>query len=162
MGTVGGRRMPARGAWLAAAVLLVQPLVMAGARMASADGPSGSRTASASSDVRLSADGKASQQAMALESPVVVDADTTPTEQVTALPDGTFRLDASTTPVRAQQGDAWVPLDTTLQAQADGSLKPKAAVMDLTFSGGGSSGPLATMSRGGASYSVSAPWRPSC
>ena len=158
MGTVGGRRMPARRAWLAATVLLVQPLVLAGAHVATADGSSGSSATSASSNAGLSADAKASQKAADSGSPVVVDEDTTPTEQVTALPDGTFRLDAATTPVRTNQGGTWVPLDTTLAAQADGSLKPKAAVTDLTFSGGGSSTPLATMSQGGLSYSVSAPW----
>ncbi|WP_328912233.1 MULTISPECIES: LamG-like jellyroll fold domain-containing protein [unclassified Streptomyces] len=51
-----------------------------------------------------------------------------------------------------------MPLDTTLQVLADGSVRPKAAAADVTFSGGGASAPLATVSRNGTSYSVSAPW----
>ena len=158
MGTLGGRRMPARGsAWLAAVVLLVQPLVMAGAHAAAADGASGSQTASKSSEAGLSAEALASKQAVSSGSPVDVAADTTSTDTVTAQPDGTFRLDASPVPVRARQGDTWVPVDTTLQVRADGSVRPAAAAVGLSFSGGGGAA-LATVSQGGTSYSISAPW----
>lgn len=88
---------------------------------------------------------------------MVVGEETTPTDTVTALPDGTFRLDAAAGPVRARQGDAWVPIDTTLQAQADSSLKPKAGAVGVVFSGGGS-GPLVRVSAGDGSYDLSVPW----
>ncbi len=149
-----------RRAWLAALALVVQPLIVVGAHAAVADSTSGSVQSAAdpgSTDAGLSPEASASKQATDSGDPVQVDADTTATDTVTALPDGTFRLDASAVPVRAKQGDGWVPLDTTLQVQSDGSLKPKVAAADLVFSGGGSS-ELATMSHDGASYSVSAPW----
>ncbi|MFJ5609214.1 LamG-like jellyroll fold domain-containing protein [Streptomyces sp. NPDC093221] len=89
--------------------------------------------------------------------PVEVVSETTPTEKVTAQPDGTFRLDADTTPVRARQGNAWVPLDTTLEVRSDHSVRPKTAAVDMTFSGGGT-GPLATVTVDGKSYGITAPW----
>ncbi|WP_150130399.1 LamG-like jellyroll fold domain-containing protein [Streptomyces sp. 150FB] len=77
---------------------------------------------------------------------------------MTAHPDGTFTLDASTTPVRAKSGSGWVPVDTTLRADPGGQVVPQAAAADLVFSGGGSSAPLAQIARGGKSYSIASPW----
>jgi|GEM_PF-2708469 len=50
--------------------------------------------------------------AVATGKPVVVDDLTTSTELTTALPDGRMRREVSTRPVRVQQGEAWVPVDT--------------------------------------------------
>lgn len=162
MGTLGRGRMPARRAWLAAVALLVQPLLVVGAHAAVADGSSdvraGTTAAGSNAGADLSPEQAASQKAADSGDPVEVTSETTPTDTVTALPDGTFRLDASPVPVRAKQGDAWVPLDTTLQAGADGLIRPKAAAVDVAFSGGGGSTALATVSQGGTSYSISAPW----
>jgi hypothetical protein len=56
-----------------------------------------------------------------------------------ANPDGTFTLTQSATPQRAQADDgSWRPVDVTLERRADGAITPKAAVVDLAFSGGGS------------------------
>lgn len=160
MGTLVGRRMPARRAWLAAIALLVPPLLVVGAHAAVADSPSDAptRAAAAGTGAGLSPESAASRKAADSGDPVQVVSETTPTDLVTALPDGTFRLDASPVPVRTKQGNAWVPLDTTLQEGADGLIRPKAAAVDVAFSGGGTSAALATMSQGGSSYSISAPW----
>ncbi len=56
-----------------------------------------------------------------------------------ANPDGTYTLTQSTTPQRARAEDgSWQSIDTTLEWRTDGTVGPKAAVVDLSFSGGGS------------------------
>ncbi|WP_345035773.1 LamG domain-containing protein [Streptomyces sannanensis] len=56
-----------------------------------------------------------------------------------ANPDGTYTLTQSTTPQRARVEDgSWRSVDVTLERRADGSIGPKAAVVDLAFSDGGS------------------------
>lgn len=61
--------------------------------------------------------------------------------QTLANPDGTFTLTQSTTPQRIRRGDgSWTPVDPVLERRADGSVGPKAAVVDLSFSGGGDQG----------------------
>ncbi|WP_371773291.1 LamG-like jellyroll fold domain-containing protein [Streptomyces sp. NBC_01438] len=57
--------------------------------------------------------------------------------QTTANPDGTFSLVQSTTPQRVKGPDgSWVAVDPTLERRADGSVGPRASVVDLAFSGG--------------------------
>jgi hypothetical protein len=141
----------------AVAALLLQPLAMVRGQTATADSLPGDHATTASTPA-LSAEGQASKQAAQSGSPVLVEADTTATDTVTALPDGTFRLDADTVPVRVEQAGSWVPVDTSLQVQPDGSLKPHAAPVSMVFSGGGSTAPLVTMVQGAASYAISAPW----
>ncbi|WP_344417098.1 LamG-like jellyroll fold domain-containing protein, partial [Streptomyces glomeratus] len=57
---------------------------------------------------------------------------------VVANPDGTFTRTDSSVPQRVQRHGKWVPIDTTLVRQADGTWAPKAAVTHVAFSGGGS------------------------
>ncbi|MDX3314912.1 LamG domain-containing protein [Streptomyces sp. ME08-AFT2] len=56
-----------------------------------------------------------------------------------ANPDGsTLRLEQSVAPVRAKRTDgSWAVPDANLMVRADGSIGPKAATVDLSFSGGG-------------------------
>jgi hypothetical protein len=89
--------------------------------------------------------------------PVEVLPDRTDYAQTFAEPDGGFTLDESAAPVRVQQPDgSWVPVDTTLSVQPDGSVRPAAVTTGLVLSGGGS-GPLYTLSQGGDSMAVSWP-----
>ena len=89
--------------------------------------------------------------------PVVVDGLTTETQQVTAQPGGGFTLAANPQPVRTPQHGAWVPVDTTLHRNPDGTLSPAAtAYGTVTLSGGGAR-PLATTTSGATSYAVSWP-----
>ncbi|OIV38549.1 hypothetical protein BIV57_05265 [Mangrovactinospora gilvigrisea] len=60
--------------------------------------------------------------------------------------------------MRAKQDGSWVPIDTTLQKNADGTIAPKASAAGLAFSGGGAAAPLAKITDGAKSYSVHAPW----
>lgn len=158
MGTVGGRRVPARLAWVAAVALLVQPLAAVGAHEAAADDGSASQAAGGSVSADLSPEAAASKKAADSGEPVEVATDTTPTERVVAHPDGTFTLEAATSPVRAEQNGTWVPLDTTLQSAVGNLIRPKAAAVDVAFSAGGASTPLAALTSNGTSYSIAAPW----
>jgi hypothetical protein len=97
------------------------------------------------------------RQARATGKPVTVDAVTTETTQVVAEPSGRLRMTENLQPVRARRGHGWVPVDTTLHRNADGTLSPAATgYATLTLSGGGNS-PLATSSNASGSLSVSWP-----
>ncbi|MFF3322718.1 LamG-like jellyroll fold domain-containing protein [Streptomyces sp. NPDC002889] len=78
-----------------------------------------------------------------------------------ANPDGaSFRLEQSVVPVRARTGTgAWVKPDATLERRADGSVGPRAATVDLSFSGGGEGGRLVSIARGGRSLDLGWPGR---
>ena len=60
----------------------------------------------------------------------------TPNVTLWANPDGTLTQDQSTGPIRMKVGEAWVPIDTTLVATADGKVAPKAHPEGLVFEGG--------------------------
>ncbi|MGW7306509.1 LamG-like jellyroll fold domain-containing protein [Streptomyces sp. NPDC054835] len=78
---------------------------------------------------------------------------------VFANPDGfTFTLEESSIPVRvAKPGGGWQAPDATLERKVDGSIGPKAASAEMTFSGGGKSKPLVELSRQGRSMELD--WR---
>ncbi|MFF8975074.1 LamG-like jellyroll fold domain-containing protein [Streptomyces sp. NPDC014995] len=71
--------------------------------------------------------------------PVEVVSERTEYSRTEANPDGTFTLTQSTTPqrVRAKDG-SWRDVDLTLERRADGTVGPRASVVDLSFSAGGS------------------------
>ncbi|WP_117213007.1 LamG domain-containing protein [Allorhizocola rhizosphaerae] len=74
-----------------------------------------------------------------------------------ANPDGTWTLEQHTSPVRVRGADGgWSAVDTTLARHAD-AVRPKAAVMDIRFSPGGS-GPLVTIAKGSQRLSLTLPW----
>lgn len=76
--------------------------------------------------------------------PVDVVSERSETTRTVANPDGTFTSEVYARPQWTRRHGDWVPVDTTLQVNADGSVSPAAAVVDLRLSGGGS-GPLVTM-----------------
>ncbi|MFD7232127.1 LamG domain-containing protein [Streptomyces sp. NPDC059881] len=82
-----------------------------------------------------------SASALAAETgePVEVVSERSEYTKTEANPDGTFTLTQSTTPQRVKgEGGAWHDIDVTLEHRSDGTVGPKAAVVDLSFSGGGS------------------------
>ncbi|MFJ5611965.1 LamG-like jellyroll fold domain-containing protein [Streptomyces sp. NPDC093221] len=97
-------------------------------------------------------------QAQASGQPVEVVGARTENTTTYANPDGiTMRLDQFTAPVRVARADgSWAEPDATLARKADGSLAPKAAVVDLAFSGGGTA-PLVTIGRNGRTLAFSWP-----
>jgi hypothetical protein len=79
-------------------------------------------------------------------------------QQVFANPDGSFTLEQSVIPVRVRRGADWVPVDTALRRNADGTVTPVATTLDMAFSGGGA-GPLVRMRRDGTELALSWPGR---
>ena len=87
----------------------------------------------------------AQAKARATGQAVVVGADTTETSQISANPNGSFTDITYVLPVRVRQRGTWIPISTTLIRGPYGSWRPKAATVQVSFSGGGS-GPLAVLS----------------
>ncbi|WP_432106215.1 LamG domain-containing protein [Streptomyces sp. bgisy091] len=87
----------------------------------------------------LSEGGRALAEAMASGSRVEVVGERSERTTVFANPDGfTFTLEQSVVPVRVAKGESgWQAPDPTLERRPDGSVGPKAAAVDMTFSGGG-------------------------
>lgn len=99
---------------------------------------------------------EASRQASETGQRVEVTSKRTETSEVYANPDGSFTEEQHALRQRVRKGHKLVPIDATLQPNADGSLSTKATAVDVTFSGGGT-GPLATVIRDGRSISLSWP-----
>ncbi|WP_285574485.1 LamG-like jellyroll fold domain-containing protein [Streptomyces sp. RTGN2] len=78
---------------------------------------------------------------------------------VFANPDGySFTLEESAVPVRVETpGGGWQKPDATLQRRADGSVGPKAAAVQMSFSGGGSTDPLVSITEHGRSIALDWP-----
>ncbi|MEU2776433.1 LamG-like jellyroll fold domain-containing protein [Streptomyces sp. NPDC007162] len=120
---------------------------------ATTSAPTPSRQAASPSDrpessaTRLNPTESASAQAKATGQPVTIGQLTGTGTQVVANPDGTFTRTDTSMPQRVQQQGKWVPIDTTLLRQSDGTWAPKAAITHVTFSDGGSS-TLVTMHDG--------------
>ncbi len=101
---------------------------------------------------------QALKEAAAAGARVEVVGERTERETVFANPDGaTFTLEKSIAPVRVDTGNGWTRPDATLVRREDGSIGPKAAVVDLSFSGGGSGEGLVTMGQDGQSVSMGWP-----
>ncbi|CAL9601044.1 hypothetical protein SUDANB96_05452 [Streptomyces sp. enrichment culture] len=86
-------------------------------------------------------------------------AERTERETVFAKPDGeTFLLRKSIVPVRVKMpGGGWTEPDATLVKRPDGSIGPKAAAVDLSFSAGGDGKDLVTIGEEGQSVTMGWP-----
>ncbi|MFL6073817.1 MAG: LamG-like jellyroll fold domain-containing protein [Mycobacteriales bacterium] len=87
---------------------------------------------------------------------IEVTAKRTESMEVYAEPSGHYAAELHAGPVRVRRGDGWVPVDTTLRRQGDGSVAPGATTASLRFSGGGA-GPLVRLGRAGAEVALSWP-----
>ncbi|OKI36361.1 hypothetical protein A6A25_21665 [Saccharothrix sp. CB00851] len=96
----------------------------------------------------------AQELAKRLGRPVRITGKTSETDEFWATPEGSFTWRQHQRPVRVRRDGGWVAADTTLERRADGSVAPKAAVVELTLSGGGKGskarGPLVRMAHQGA------------
>ncbi|MFI7492964.1 DNRLRE domain-containing protein [Micromonospora echinaurantiaca] len=86
---------------------------------------------------QLEAADESSAMALAYRSrkPVLVTGLTSATSMVWAQPDGTFRAEMHSSPVRVASATGWVDVDLTLERKADGSVAPKAHPYGLWLSG---------------------------
>ncbi|MEU4042681.1 LamG domain-containing protein [Streptomyces antibioticus] len=78
--------------------------------------------------------------------------------EIFAEPDGTFTAREYTEPVRTVRSGKWVDVDATLVEHPDGSWGPKAATVDLAFSGGEAGEPFVTMRRAGREFALTWPY----
>ncbi|MDX2730988.1 LamG domain-containing protein [Streptomyces sp. PA03-2a] len=96
-------------------------------------------------------------QAAETGEPVEITAARTEYATTEANPDGSFTLTQSTAPQRVRAGDGlWQNVDTTLVHRSNGSVGPKASVVDLAFTGGGSGKDMIRL--GSKQGSVSLAW----
>ncbi|MGW2447051.1 LamG domain-containing protein [Streptomyces sp. NPDC001675] len=97
----------------------------------------------------------ASAQAQASGEPVEVTADRTEYSTTNANPDGTFTLRQSTTPQRVKESNGdWGAVDPVLERRTDGRIAPRGAVVDLSFSGGGSGADMVRLGKDGRSITL--------
>ena len=150
MGWLRGRRVAA----VAGCLSVVAGAGLGGSLVAASASPVVS--AAAGQQVLSAAEMTAAAQAASSGKPVSVPDLTTEYSEVEARPDGTFGLTTHRSPVRVKRASGWVPIDTQLSVGADGLLRPKAALDEVAFSGGGSS-PLVTISRGATSLALTWP-----
>ncbi|MET9884073.1 FG-GAP-like repeat-containing protein [Streptomyces sp. NPDC006430] len=80
----------------------------------------------------------------------------TETSDTWALPTGKWSVKRYGTTVRVRRAGGWVTTDPTLQFAADGKVTPKAAAVQVSFSGGGT-GPLLTGVRDGRTLALTWP-----
>ncbi len=74
-----------------------------------------------------------------------------------ANPDGTVTVESFTGPIRVQDSQGtWQPVDVSLSV-VDGKVVPKSAAAQIAFSAGGSTAPLAQVTRGEKTFGVSWP-----
>ncbi|MFI8192148.1 LamG domain-containing protein [Streptomyces sp. NPDC085946] len=116
--------------------------------------------ATAAKDGRADAESSATARAAQTGEPVEVLSERTPYSTTRANPDGTYTLTQSTAPQRVKSADgSWRSVDATLVRRPDGSLGPKAAVVDLAFSGGGAGKDLIRISNERGTLSLGWPGR---
>ncbi|MFF3687495.1 LamG domain-containing protein [Streptomyces sp. NPDC002187] len=97
-------------------------------------------------------------RAVASGKPVEVTAERTEYSVTEANPDGSFTLTQSAVPQRVKKGDGtWAEVDPTLEKRADGRLAPKGAVVDLSFSGGGSGSDMLRLAEDGRAIKLGWP-----
>ncbi|MFD3452861.1 LamG domain-containing protein [Streptomyces sp. NPDC058691] len=118
----------------------------------------GSSAATAQAAAQATPTKTPSEQAADSGEPVEVTALRTEYSTTMANPDGTFTLDQSASPVRAKAPDgSWRGIDPTLERRTDGSVGPKSAVADLSFSGGGDGHDLIRVGKDGRSVTLGWP-----
>ena len=79
-----------------------------------------------------------------------------PLRRVYANPNGSFTAELFAEPVQVRRGGGWVPVDTTLERAADGTVRPRAVAASVAFSGGGDE-PLARIAGDGQSVELDWP-----
>ncbi|MGZ0153540.1 RICIN domain-containing protein [Kribbella sp. WER1] len=81
----------------------------------------------------------------------------TESTEVYVEPSGAHTLVAHPAPVRVRRGSSWVPVDTALHRQPDGTLRPGATVTGLVLSGGGDRN-LGTLAEPGGGGRIGLTW----
>ncbi|MFI5736554.1 LamG-like jellyroll fold domain-containing protein [Kribbella sp. NPDC051587] len=101
---------------------------------------------------------EAAKFAAAGGAPVEIADRTTELSQTFANPDGSLTAKLSNAPVRVKQGDAWRAVDTNLEFRPDGTVGPKAAISQITLSGGGNSS-IGKVGLPEGAFELKSPWQ---
>lgn len=107
-------------------------------------------------DGSVSPEDKALQDAKATGVPVELVSARTEASDTWVRPDGKFSVKEYGSPVRVMRNGTWVATDPTLVFAADGSVKPKATSVMVSFSGGGT-GPILSGVKDGRTLALSWP-----
>ncbi|WP_314253438.1 hypothetical protein [Streptomyces sp. DSM 40907] len=99
---------------------------------------------------------KAQNSARSSGQPVEILEKRTEDTRTLANPSGTFTLERHTSPKWVKKAGKWVDLDASLQVSAKGVLTPKASLLPLSLSGGGT-GPLVSLTDGDREVSLTWP-----
>ncbi|MEU8195816.1 LamG-like jellyroll fold domain-containing protein [Microbispora amethystogenes] len=155
-------RLRPRGVAVAASALLMAGAVHAGpvhagpVVPAAAESVAGPASSPAVAPAVASTEREALDLARTSRQRVEVLALRTETRQAFANADGSLTSETSALPERVRRGAGWADVDTTLRFAGDGTVRPVATPLDLSFSGGGTA-PLATIGEGGRSVSMTWP-----
>lgn len=98
---------------------------------------------------------QAASKAHATGKATPVDGLTTETQQTTANPKGGFTFTETIQPVRTQRNGQWVPVDTTLHRNPDGTVSPMATAYGAVVFSSGGTDPVATTTSGSTSFAMS-------
>ncbi|MFD3541833.1 DNRLRE domain-containing protein [Streptomyces sp. NPDC058662] len=104
----------------------------------------------------LTPEQKAQDSARSSGQPVEILEKRTEDTRTLANPSGTFTLERHTSPKWVKKGGKWADLDASLQVSAKGVLTPKASLLPLSLSGGGT-GPLVSLTDGDKEISLTWP-----
>jgi len=152
-------RPPGRTAFLGAVVALALAAITVPAQAAEAGGTSAAgqtpRTSTGTSP-SIGAVQAAQTRARKTGKPVAIPSLDNATQSAQANPDGSYTVTTTAQPSRVFKSGQWVPIDTTLKANPDGTVSPAATGTDLDLSGGGTE-PLASMNSAGQHLSVGWP-----
>ncbi|MFI6861538.1 FG-GAP-like repeat-containing protein [Streptomyces sp. NPDC050421] len=107
-------------------------------------------------DGSVSEEDKALAEAKATGNPAEVISARTEISDTWAQPDGSFSVLRHSSPVRLLRDGTWLATDPSLAFAADGTVVPKAATVDVAFSGGGA-GPLLSGVKDGRTLTLSWP-----
>lgn len=107
-------------------------------------------------DGSMTEEDKALADSQASGQPVEIVSARTEASDTWAQPDGSFSVKQHGRAVRVWRDGAWVAADPTLVFAADGSVVPKATLVSVRFSGGGT-GPMLTGIRDGRTLSLTWP-----
>ncbi|MFI9496187.1 DNRLRE domain-containing protein [Streptomyces halstedii] len=107
-------------------------------------------------DGSLSEEDKALQEAQSTDRPAELMSARTETSDTWALPDGSFSVKRYGSAIRMLRNGAWVATDPSLVFAEDGTVVPKASMVSVAFSGGGT-GPLLSGVKDGRTLTLSWP-----
>ncbi|HEX8630923.1 MAG TPA: discoidin domain-containing protein [Catenuloplanes sp.] len=140
-------------------VALAATAALTGPATAAPPTPSTTRTTPATLPSQSVEDDAALKAAQASGQPVEILSRRTNDSEVYREPSGLFSLVQHTAPVRVRDGQRWVDVDLKLKRHPDGTVRPAAAPVAVTLSGGGT-GPFARLDSAGARVALSWPGGP--